>query len=100
MSPGSRPSAPAGSLPRPTKSPAPARSPPASSGSPAKTDEQIEDCRARIKEKVVSEIQDENYEALLEQTMVPFLKRNVRQARLDQILQRHGLKKGDRKSTR
>jgi hypothetical protein len=60
------------------------------------TDEQIEDCRARIKKKVANEIQHEDYEALLEQTMVPFLERNVRQARLDQILQRDGLKQRKR----
>src|ERR1035438_3182316 len=56
------------------------------------TEEQIEDCRARIKASVVNELQDEDYEALLEQTMVPLLERNVRVARLNQILQRDRLK--------
>ena len=64
------------------------------------TEEQIEDCRARIKESVVSELQDENYEALLEQTMVSLLTRNVREARLDQILQRDGSKQGKRSRPR
>ena len=64
------------------------------------TEEQIEDCRARIKESVVSELQDENYEALLEQTMVSLLTRNVREARLDQILQSDGSKQGKRSRPR
>lgn len=64
------------------------------------TEEQIEDCRARIKAIVVNELEDENYEALLEQTMVSLLKRNVREARLDQILQRDRSKQGKRSRPR
>src|SRR5579863_8597439 len=64
------------------------------------TEEQIEDCRARIKATVVNELEDENYEALLEQTMVSLLKRNVREARLNQILQRDGSKQRKRPGPR
>jgi hypothetical protein len=60
------------------------------------TEEQIADCRARILKTLAVELQQEDYEALLEQTMASMVKRNVRELRLDRILQREGLKAGKR----
>jgi hypothetical protein len=60
------------------------------------TEEQIADCRARLLKTLAVDLQQEDYEALLEQTMVSMVKRNVRELRLDRILQREGLKAGKR----
>lgn len=60
------------------------------------TEEEIANCRARITENVMGELQHEDYEALLVETMVSLLKRHVRELRLDQILKRDGLKQGRR----
>jgi hypothetical protein len=60
------------------------------------TEEQIADCRARILKTLTAELQQEDYAALLEQTMVSMVKRNVRELRLDRILQREGLKAAKR----
>jgi hypothetical protein len=60
------------------------------------TEEQIADCRARILKTLAVEVQQEDYEALLEQTMGSMVKRNVRGLRLDRILQREGLNAGKR----
>ena len=60
------------------------------------TEEQIADCRARILKTLTAELQQEDYEALLEQTMASMVKRNVRELRLDRILQREGLKAAKR----
>lgn len=56
------------------------------------TEEQIGDCRARILKTLAVELPQEDHEALLEHTMVSMVKRNVRELRLDRILQREGLK--------
>lgn len=55
-------------------------------------EDQIADCRARILKTLAAELQQEDYEALLEQTMVSMVKRNVRELRLDRILQREGFR--------
>jgi hypothetical protein len=50
------------------------------------TDEQIEDCRAEILYDVIGDLQHEDYETLLVQTMAPLLKRHIRKLRLERLL--------------